>query len=92
MTAAALASMVREEGSLDGLVDRFRALEVELVRAGVSTPQHCEADALECAACAGTPAEVVDVVSMLARQIAQGRPVGRADIAVAASFAKRFSL
>jgi hypothetical protein len=91
-TAAALASMVREDSALLPLVQRFRAIETELVRAGVSTPQHCEADALECVACPGTPLEVVDIVSTLAGQIAAGRRTGRADVAVAASFAKRFTL
>lgn len=92
VVAVALAATVRDEAALPALVQRFRAIEHQLVRAGVSTPQFCEADALECVAAPGSPEEVVDVVAALASQIAQGRRTGRADVAVAVSFAKRFSL
>ncbi len=91
-TAVALAAMVRDEPAILVLVQRFRAVQAELLRAGITTSQHCEADALECVACPGTPTEVVDIVSTLAQQIAQGRRTERADVAVAVSFAKRFSL
>ena len=89
--AVALASMVREPNALTALVGRYRDVEYELVRAGVSMPHHAEADALECVACPGSPAEVVDTVATLMEQIAQGRQPERADVAVAVAFAKRFA-
>lgn len=88
----ALASMVREDGALSGLVQRFRAVEQELLRQGVSTPQFCEADALECVACPGSPQEVADTVAALAAQVGRGRRAARADVAVAVAFAKRFAI
>jgi hypothetical protein len=91
--AVALASMVRAEAPLPNLVARFRAIEYELVRAGVSTALVAEADALECVACPGSPAEVVDIVASLANAIAaqHGRQRERGDVLVAVSFAKRFA-
>lgn len=91
-TGVALASMVRSDDQLPALVTRFREIEQELARAGVSTPTAAEGDALECVACPGSPAEVVDIVASLAGQIANGRPTERADVAVAVAFAKRFAL
>lgn len=91
-TSAALASMVREDAQLPELVARFREIEHELVRAGVSTPTTADGDALECVACPGSPAEVVDIVASLAGQLANGRPTERSDVAVAVAFAKRFAL
>ena len=90
-TACALASMVRAEHHLAPLVTRFRELEVELVRAGVSTEATVEGDALECVGCPGSPAEVVDTVAALAGQLAAGRQSERGDVAVAVAFAKRFA-
>ncbi len=90
--SAALASMVRDDAALPALVARFREIEYELVRAGVSSPAQVEADALECVACPGTPFEVVDTVSSLITQLAQGRRGDRSDVAVAVAFAKRFTL
>lgn len=92
MASAAIASMVREDAALPELVTRFREIETELVRAGVSTPASAEGDALECVACPGTSHEVVDTVSALVTQLAQGRRGERADVAVAVAFAKRFAL
>ncbi len=90
--SVALASMVKDENSLAALVTRYREIEYELVRAGVSTPAQAEADALECVACPGTPFEVVDTVSSLVGHLSQGRRGDRSDISVAVAFAKRFSL
>lgn len=90
--SVALASMVRDDAALPALVARFREIEVELVRAGVSMPGQAEADALECVACAGTPYEVVDSVAALIAQLAAGRRTDRSDVAVAVAFAKRFTL
>lgn len=92
MASAALASMVREDNALPALVARFRDIEAELVRAGVSTPAHAEGDALECVACPGTPLEVVDTVAALVSQLAAGRRGDRSDVSVAVAFAKRFAL
>jgi hypothetical protein len=94
MLATALASMVREAKDVDPLVERFRALEAELVRARVSLPTTACSHALECVACTGTPVEVVDTVASLAIQVAtkSGRQTpNNADVAVAVSFAKRFA-
>jgi hypothetical protein len=87
----ALASMARADDQLPAIVARYRDLEAELARAGVSTSVTVGADALECVACPGTPAEVVDLVASLARQLATGRRAERADVAVAVAFAKRFA-
>lgn len=89
--AVALASMVRADDQLPPLVTRFREIEFELVRAGVSTQANVEADALECVGCPGTPAEVVDTVAALAGQLAAGRQGERGDVAIAVAFAKRFA-
>jgi hypothetical protein len=89
--AVALGAMAREPNALPGLIARYREVEYELVRAGVSMPHHVEGDALECVACPGTPAEVVDTVAILMEQIAQGRQPGRADVSIAVAFAKRFA-
>jgi hypothetical protein len=90
-TAVALASMVRADDQLPALVARFREIEFELINAGVSTQATVEGDALECIACPGSPAEVVDTVASLAAQIAQGRRSERGDVAIAVAFAKRFA-
>jgi hypothetical protein len=87
----ALASMARADDQLPAIVARYRDLEAELARAGVSTSVTVGADALECVACPGTPAEVVDLVGSLARQLATGRRAERGDVAVAVAFAKRFA-
>ncbi|HEU0030408.1 MAG TPA: hypothetical protein VFQ53_07245 [Kofleriaceae bacterium] len=89
--AVALASMVREDAALPGLVQRFREIEAALVQSGVSPYPHADNDALECVGCPGTPSEVVDTVRNLTYQVARGREPTRADIAVAVSFAKRFA-
>lgn len=89
--SVALASMVRADDQLPALVARFRQLELALMQAGVSTPTTVEGDALECVACAGTPAEVVDTVAALTAQLCQGRPRTQADVSVAVAFAKRFA-
>lgn len=90
-TAVALASMVKDDAALAALVTRFRQIEHELVRSGVSTPHNTEAHALECVACPGTPYEVVDTVGLLVEQIATGRRPQPGDVAVAVAFAKRFA-
>ncbi|MBS2020021.1 MAG: hypothetical protein JST00_44580 [Deltaproteobacteria bacterium] len=92
MSAAALASMVRDDAALRDLVVRFREIEGELVKAGVSAPAFAEGDALECVACPGTPFEVVDTVAALVAQLSAGRRSERSDVAVAVAFAKRFAL
>ena len=86
-----LASMVRQDDQLPALVARFRDIEQELVRAGVSIQTTVEAHALECVACPGSPAEVVDIVASLAGQLAAGRQSERGDVAIAVAFAKRFA-
>jgi hypothetical protein len=90
-TAVALASMVKSQDRIPEIVARFRQLEAELVRAGISVMHNVEADALECIACAGTPQEVVATVGALLTQLAAGRQPERADVAVAVAFAKRFA-
>lgn len=92
MASAALASMVRDDAALPSLVTRFREVEYELVRAGVSGPAQAEAHALECVVCPGTPYEVVDTVSALVAQLGQGRRAEPGDVGVAVAFAKRFAL
>lgn len=89
--AVALASMVRDDAALPALVARFRAIEQELLRHRVSLPNSVEGDALECVACPGTPVEVAETVRALLAQLARGRDVQRADVAVAVAFAKRFA-
>jgi hypothetical protein len=89
--AVALASMARTIEAVPELVTRYRHVEHELVRAGVSQPQYAESDALECVACPGTPAEVVDTVALLAERLNEGRRPRRGDVAIAAAFAKRFA-
>lgn len=89
--AVALASMVKSQDRIPDIVARFRQIEAELVRAGVSVMHNVEAHALECIACPGTPHEVVATVSALLTQLASGRQPERADVAVAVAFAKRFA-
>jgi hypothetical protein len=89
--AVALASMVRQDEQLGPLVARFREIEHELVRAGLSVPANVEDHALECVGCPGTPVEVVDTVAALAGQLAAGRQSERSDISIAVAFAKRFA-
>lgn len=90
-TAVALAAMVRQDDQLPGLVARFREIEFELMRAGVSTAATAEGHALECVGCPGSPAEVVDIVAALAGQLAAGRQSERSDVSIAVAFAKRFA-
>ena len=89
--AVALASMVRSQDAVGPIVARFRQVEAELVRAGISTLHTVEGDALECVGCAGTPQEVVGTVSALLTQLSSGRQPDRSDVAVAVAFAKRFA-
>lgn len=89
--AVALAAMVKTQDQIPDTVARFRQIEAELVRAGISVMHTVEADALECVACPGTPQEVVATVSALLHQLASGRQPERGDVAVAVAFAKRFA-
>ncbi|MFO0741493.1 MAG: hypothetical protein U0270_36690 [Labilithrix sp.] len=89
--AIAIAAMVPKTEALGELVNRFAAVKHELLRAGVTVPHHADNDALECVACPGSPHEVVDTVGTLMRQLAAGRQPERGDVAIAASFAKRFA-
>ena len=91
--AVAFAAMVRSDDQIAPLAVRFRALEAELVRYQISGSEHADIDALECIACPGTPAEVVQTVRTLMGQIAakQRREVQRGDAAIAVAFAKRFA-
>lgn len=89
--AVAIAAMVPKPEALADLVQRFAAVKHELLRAGVSVPHHVDNDALECVACPGNPHEVVDTVGTLMRQLAAGRQPERGDVAIAATFAKRFA-
>ena len=88
--AVALASMVKSQDRIPEIVARFRQIEAELVRAGLSVMHDVEAHALECIACPGTPEEVVATVSALLGQLTKGRQPQRADVAIAVAFAKRF--
>ncbi len=90
-SAVALASMVKTQDQIPNIVARFRAIEAELVRAGISVMHDVEAHALECIACPGTPQEVVATVSALLGQVASGRQPQRGDVSIAVSFAKRFA-
>jgi hypothetical protein len=89
-TSVALASMVKNTEAIPALINRFRELEALLVESGLCLGQSVEGDALECIACPGEPAEVVDNVAILAEQVARGRPPARGDITIAVAFAKRF--
>lgn len=89
--AVALASMVKTQDKIPEIVGRFRQIEAELVRAGISVVHNVEAHALECVACPGTPQEVVATVSALLTQLASGRQPEPSDVAIAVAFAKRFS-
>lgn len=89
--AVALASMVKTQDAIPPIVARFRQIEAELVRAGISVMHNVEADALECVRCPGTPQEVVATVSAILTQLAAGRQSERADVAIAVAFAKRFA-
>ncbi len=94
MLATALASMVRELAEIEGLVDRFRQVEAALMTAKVCSGTTVNQTALECVTAPGTPAEVADTVSALADQVAHKNERAHpnaADVAVAASFAKRFA-
>jgi hypothetical protein len=90
-SAVALASMVRTQEAVPEIVSRFRQVEAELVRTGISTLHTAEPDALECVSCPGTPAEVVATVSALLDRLAAGRQRSRGDVAIACAFAKRFA-
>ena len=83
--------MVKTQDAIPPIVARFRQIEAELVRAGISVMHNVEADALECVRCPGTPQEVVATVSAILTQLAAGRQSERADVAIAVAFAKRFA-
>lgn len=89
--AIALASMVQTEDAVAPLAARFLELQQELVRRKVSAAPLAAADALECVACPGTPAEVAETVRSLAWKLARQREPQRSDIAIAVAFAKRFA-
>jgi hypothetical protein len=91
-TAVALASMVDQSEEIPPLVARYRAIEDALARRRISHPAHAGDDALECVGCPGTPVEVVDTVASLLARVAARREPGRADVAVAVAFAKRFAI
>jgi hypothetical protein len=94
MLAAALASMVRDISQVEDLVERFRQVELALMMAKVCNVTTVNEIALECVTAPGTPTEVADTVSALAHEVAtkseRAQP-NAADVAVAASFAKRFA-
>ncbi len=94
MLATALASMVRDLPAVGQLVVRLREVEAALMLAGVCGAATVNQTALECVTAPGTPAEVADTVQALAYQVAakneRAQP-NAADVAVAASFAKRFA-
>lgn len=89
--AVALGAMAKTLESMPTLVKRFRDIEQHLSQTGISAAADVEADALECVGCPGTPAEVVDTMSVLIEQLSEGRQPVRGDVAVAAAFAKRFA-
>lgn len=89
--SVALASMARTADAMPDLVTRYREVEHQLFLSGLSALANVEADALECVACPGTPAEVVDTVASLVGQLAEGRPPHNGDVAIAVAFAKRFA-
>lgn len=90
-TAVALASMVQSDDAVQAVAQRFLEISQELVRRRVSLPNLAAADALECMACPGTPAEVVETVRALIAKLAAGRESRRGDVAIAVAFAKRFA-
>ena len=90
-SAVALAAMVQADDAIVPVVQRFLELEQELRRRRVSLPNFAAADALECVACPGTPAEVVETVRALIVKLAHGRESRRDDVAIAVAFAKRFA-
>jgi hypothetical protein len=89
--AIALASMVQTDDAVAPVVQRFLDIEQELLRRRVSLPNASAADALECVACPGTPAEVVGTVRALIAKLAHDRESRRSDVAIAVAFAKRFA-
>ncbi|HET9620602.1 MAG TPA: hypothetical protein VFP84_04475, partial [Kofleriaceae bacterium] len=89
--AVALAAMVRDDAAVGEAVHRLLAVHAELVQRRISSSELALGDALECMACAGTPAEVAETVRALVHQLAAGRAPRRADTAVAVAFAKRFA-
>lgn len=94
MLASALASMVRETSQVEDLVERLRQVELALMMAKVCNATTVNETALECVTAPGTPTEVADTVYALAHEVANksGRAhPNAADVAVAASFAKRFA-
>lgn len=90
-SAVALASMVQADDAIPPVVQRFLELQQELVRRRVSLSNLSAADALECVACPGTPAEVVSTVRQLIGKLAHNRESHRGDVAIAVAFAKRFA-
>lgn len=90
-SAVALASMVQTDDAIPPVVQRFLELQQELVNRRVSLSNLSAADALECVACPGTPAEVVSTVRQLIGKLAHNRESHRGDIAIAVAFAKRFA-
>jgi hypothetical protein len=91
MLAGALAASAPSVDKVDDVVERWRALYKELANRRISDMQHAATDALECLGCPGTAPEVVATVETLLAQVAQGREPTRGDVAIAVSFAKRFS-
>lgn len=90
-SAVALAAMVQTDDDIRPAVQRFVEIQRELVHRRVSLPGFAAADALECVACPGTPAEVVGTVRALIAQLTRGRDPSRYDVDVAVAFAKRFA-
>jgi hypothetical protein len=90
-SAIALGSMVQREDAVAPAVQRFLAIRQELIQGQVSPPTVAAADALECVACPGTPAEVVATVRALVAKLAVNREPRRDDVAIAVAFAKRFA-
>lgn len=94
MLATALASMVKDLPGVDAIVERLRDVEFALLGTTLVGGATVTATALECVTAPGTPAEVADTVYSLAHQVANkaGREhPNAADVAIAASFAKRFA-
>jgi hypothetical protein len=89
--SVALASMVRDDASVDGLCVRFIEVERALTAARLCLAEVSEAHALECVSSAGTPAEVVAVVGALAARLSGGRQITDEHLTIAAAFAKRFA-
>jgi hypothetical protein len=90
-SAVAIAAMVPSADAVAPAVHRLIEIQRELVRARISQSSFAIADALECVACPGTPAEVVATVRTLVAQLSGHRAPQRGDVAIAVAFAKRFA-